>query len=423
MRVVIVGCGIGGATLALSLHRVGIEAVVYEAAVSLEEIGVGINVLPHAARELTELGLHDELAATAIETGALAYYTKYGHRITREPRGMSAGYRWPQYSIHRGKLLKILMDAVRARLGADAVQTSHRFVDFEQGAKGITAHFVHPTSGAPLASVQGDILIGVDGIHSTLRKLLFPAEGPPKFTGITMWRGVTEHAPILDGRTMAVVGDWHQRVVVYPISREAADRGGALINWVAEIRDNDRTDWNWEDWDKRGKKEDFVPAFADWQFDWLDIPTMISEAEIVFEFPMADRDPLPQWSFDHVTLLGDAAHPMYPSGSNGAAQAVIDARVLASILASSTDAAAALRAYEAERREPTARIVQANRAFAAERILQLADERCPPNAVDVADYVSQAEIDEISTNYRQIAGFDPKVLNARASYGDIKWPK
>jgi len=269
MRVVIIGCGIGGATLALSLHRVGIEAVVYESAMSLEEVGVGINMLPHATRELTELGLQGGLEATAIETGALAYYTKYGHLITSEPRGVGAGYRWPQYSIHRGKLLKILVDAIAERLGTGYVHTGHRFVGFEQGAKGVTAHFADPASGEPMASARGDILVGVDGIHSTLRKHLFPDEGSPKFTGITMWRGVTEHAPFLDGRTMAVIGDWQKRVVVYPISREAADRDSSLINWVAEIRDDGRTDWNWEDWDKRGKKDDFLPAFADWRFNWL----------------------------------------------------------------------------------------------------------------------------------------------------------
>lgn len=422
MRVVIIGCGIGGATLALSLHRAGIDAVVYEAAISHEEIGVGINVLPHATRELTELGLQDRLAATAIETGALAYFTKYGHRITREPRGLAAGYRWPQYSIHRGKLLKILVDAVEERFGKGHVHTAHRFVGFEQDAGEITAHFVHPTNGKALASARGDVLVGVDGIHSTLRRQLFPEEGPPKFTGITMWRGVTEQAPLLDGRTMVLGGDWQHRVVAYPISREAADRGSSLINWVAEVRDSDRTDWNWENWDKRARKDDFLPTFADWRFDWLDVPAMMRKAEVVFEFPMADRDPLPRWSFDRVTLLGDAAHPMYPSGSNGAAQAIIDARVLASILAASADPVAALRSYEAERRAPTARIVEANRAFAAERILQLADERCPANASNIEQYVSQAEIDEISTNYKRLAGFDADALNARASYDDASWP-
>ena len=411
MRVLIVGGGIGGLTTALCLHEAGIEAVVYESAPALRELGVGINLLPHAVRELSALGVQSALASTAIETGALAYYTRYGRLIHSEPRGLRADYQWPQFSIHRGRLLMILARALQARLGASSIRPGHRFARFEQDDDGVMAHFVDPATGAPVGKDRGDALIGADGIHSSVRGVLYPDEGPPKFSGITMWRGVTEQKPFLDGRTMVIAGNWHIRVVVYPISREVAERGSSLINWVAEIRDESKTEWRWEDWDRQGRKADFVPAFADWRFDWLDVPRLFQESETVFEFPMADRDPIARWSFGRVTLLGDAAHPMYPSGSNGAAQAILDARALTRALATRPGVRNALRAYEAVRLEPTAEVVRQNREFAAERVLRLVDERCPPDCSNILDYVAQEEMEAISRRYQRIAGFDRSAVN------------
>ena len=406
MRVLIAGGGIGGLTTALSLHEAGIDAVVYESTPELRELGVGINLLPHAVRELSALGQQPALASTAIETRELAYYTVHGRPIWREPRGLDAGYRWPQYSIHRGRLLMILVRAVQARLDEFAIRTSHRLAHVEQDDDGVTAHFVDPATGAPVASERGDALIGADGIHSKTRSVLYPEEGPPRFSGITMWRGVNEQEPFLDGRTMIVAGNWHIRVVVYPISREAAARGRSLVNWVAEIRDESKTDWRWDDWHRTGEKDDFVPAFRDWRFDWLDVPRLFRESERVFEFPMADRDPVSRWSFGRVTLLGDAAHPMYPSGSNGAAQAILDSRALTHALRAQPTVAEALRAYEAERLAPTTEIVRLNREFAAEHVLRLVDERCPPDCENISDYVSLEEMEDVSLRYKRVAGFD-----------------
>ena len=411
MRVLIAGGGIGGLTAALSLHEAGIEAAVYESTPELRELGVGINLLPHAVRELSALGLQPALASTAIETRELAYYTAHGRPIWREPRGLSAGYRWPQYSIRRGRLLMILARAVQARVGASAIRTGHRLARVEQDEGGVTAHFVDPATGAPVAGERGDALIGADGIHSKTRAMFYPDEGPPRFSGITMWRGITEQEPFLDGRTMIVAGNWHIRVVVYPISREVAAHGGSLINWVAEIRDESKTDWHWDDWHRQGEKDDFVPAFQDWRFDWLDVPRLFRESEQVFEFPMADRDSVPQWSFGRVTLLGDAAHPMYPSGSNGAARAILDARALTRALQMQPNVPDALRAYEAERLEPTAEIVRLNREFAAEHVLRLVDERCPPDCENIGDYVSPEEMEEVSRRYKRIAGFDRESMD------------
>ena len=415
MRVLIAGGGIGGLTAALSLHEAGIDAVVFESTPELRELGVGINLLPHAVRELSALGVQPALASTAIETRELAYYTVYGRPIWREPRGLSAGYRWPQYSIHRGRLLMRLARAVQARLGASAIRTGHRLAQVEQDDDGVTAHFVDPATDTPVASERGDALIGADGIHSRTRGVLYPEERPPRFSGITMWRGVTEQKPFLDGRTMIVAGNWHIRAVVYPISREAAARGRSLINWVAEIRDESRTEWHWDDWHRAGRKDDFVSAFRDWRFDWLDVQQLFSESERVFEFPMADRDPVPRWSFGRVTLLGDAAHPMYPSGSNGAAQAILDARALTRALRTQPKVLEALRAYEAERLEPTAEIVRLNREFAAEHVLRLVDERCPPDCENISDYVSLEEMEDVSRKYKRIAGFDIESMDERPS--------
>ena len=411
MRVLIVGGGIGGLTTALCLHDAGIEAVVYESAPALRELGVGINLLPHAVRELSALGVQRELASTAIETAALAYYTKYGRVIQSEPRGLRAGYQWPQFSIHRGRLVMILARAMQVRMDASSIRTGHRFAHFEQDDKGVTAHFVDPATGALVGTDRGDALIGADGIHSTVRGLLYPQEGLPKFSGITMWRGVTEQEPFLDGQTMVIAGNWHIRVVVYPISRETAERGRSLINWVAEIRDESKTDWHWENWDRQGRKADFVPSFQNWRFDWLDVPRLFLGSEGVFEFPMADRDPIGRWSFGRVTLLGDAAHPMYPSGSNGAAQAILDAKAITRAIETRPAIQDALSTYEAERRQPTAEVVLQNREFAAERVLRLVDERCPPDCENIHDYVAREEMEAISRRYQRIAGFDSHAVN------------
>ena len=413
MRVLVAGGGIGGLTAALSLHDAGIDAVVYEAVPELKELGVGINLLPHAVRALGAFDLQSALAATAIETRELAYYTRHGRLIWREPRGLAAGYRWPQYSIHRGRLLTILARAVRARLGPGAIRTGHRLARVEQDGDGATAYFVDPVTGHAVGSDRADALVGADGIHSTVRRVLYPDEGPPRFSGITMWRGVTEQAPSLGGRTMVIAGNWHIRVVVYPISSEAAARGRSLVNWVAEIRDEGKTDWRWEEWDRVGRKADFVPAFRDWRFDWLDVPRLFRMSDTVFEFPMADRDPVERWSVGRVTLLGDAAHPMYPSGSNGAAQAILDAVALTRALRAEPRIDDALRAYQAERLQPTAEIVRLNREFAAERVLRLVDERCPPDCENIHDYVPLEEMEEISRRYSQVAGFDRGVVNER----------
>lgn len=413
MTVIIIGAGIGGLTLALSLDQVGIAARVYESVEKLEPLGVGINLLPHAVRELTELGLADEIAGTAIPTSTLSYVSKRGQLIWSEPRGVAAGYNWPQFSIHRGELQMILYRAVLERLGPDSVRTGSHFAAFEQTSDGISAEFIDRRSGAVCERAEGALLIGCDGIHSSVRAKFVPDEGPPKWNGAILWRGVTEAMPYLDGRTMIMAGHERQKFVCYPISRRAFDSGHALVNWIAELRYDPDHAWRREDWNRPGRLDEFLPLFESWQFGWLDVPGLIRNAKACFEYPMVDRDPLPNWGSGRVTLLGDAAHPMYPIGSNGASQAILDARVLTREILAHGAGPDALAAYAAERNPATARIVLANRANGPEQVMQLVEERAPEGYGRIEDVLSVAELENAAAGYKRLAGFDRETLNSR----------
>jgi 2-polyprenyl-6-methoxyphenol hydroxylase-like FAD-dependent oxidoreductase len=414
MRALVIGGGIGGLTAALKLHARGIEPLVFETATEIRALGVGINLLPHGTRELIGLGLGKMLAASGIETRALKYLTRYGQEIMEDPRGRAAGFRWPQYSIHRGALQMILLQAVRERLGGDAVRTGHHLRAFEQDDAGVVAEFSDKANGTPQSRVRGDLLIGADGIHSTLRARLYPDQGPPRFSGMMLWRGIIESEPFLDGRTMIVAGHRNQEAVVYPVSSEAARRGRSLINWAAMLR-IDGEQPRPGDWSREGRLEDFLPQFAGWRFGCIDLPALFRATEHIFEYPMIDRDPVDRWSFGRVTLLGDAAHPMYPMGSNGAAQAILDADALAAALDEADgDVVSALARYEAARRPATAAVTLSNREFGPERVLQAVDERIRGPEDDVASVITREELDQITRRYGRIAGFDVETLNRKS---------
>jgi 2-polyprenyl-6-methoxyphenol hydroxylase-like FAD-dependent oxidoreductase len=409
-RALIAGGGIGGLVAALALHDIGYRVTVFEAAQEVRALGVGINLQPHAVLVLEDLGLLDALRGSGIETGSLLYVNKHGQRIWQEPRGLAAGYPVPQLSVHRGELHMILYRAVLERLGADAIRCGATLVDFAQDSDGVTAHFIDRRSGAALGSEHGDLLIGADGIHSTLRRMLFPAEGPPRFSGCMLWRAITEVDRFIDGRTMVWAGHAAQKFVVYPISAEASRNGRAALNWIAELRvravdDPDRTPPD-TDWNRRVDPSVFAGPFASWKFEWLDVPALIARAGAAYEFPMVDRDPLPHWSEGRVTLLGDAAHPMYPIGSNGASQAILDARRLADELVVDDDIAAALDRYDAVRRPLTAAIVAANRRQGPDEVMQIAEDRAPHGFAHIHDVIDQAELETIASRYKQTAGFD-----------------
>lgn len=413
MDVLIIGSGIAGLTAALSLHQVGVACRVFESVAQVEPLGVGINTLPHAVRELTELGLAEQLAATAIPTAELAYYSKHGSLIWSEPRGLAAGYHWPQFSIHRGELQMILLQAARERLGAERIVTGHHLAGWEATANGVRADFIDRRTGAARGSAEGALLIAADGIHSVVRGRLYPEEGAPIWNGAILWRGITRGVPFLTGRSMIMAGHEFQKFVCYPISRAALDRGEAVLNWIAERKFRPDHAWRREDWNRRGRPEEFLPWFDSWRFPWLDVPALIRGAEHCYEYPMVDRDPLPRWTFDRITLLGDAAHPMYPIGSNGASQAILDARVLAREIAAQGPTQGALLAYEAERRPATARIVLANRQNGPEQVMQLVEQRAPNGFARIEDVLSTDELAEAAAGYKRIAGFDKEQLNQR----------
>jgi 2-polyprenyl-6-methoxyphenol hydroxylase-like FAD-dependent oxidoreductase len=403
MQIAIVGGGIGGLALALSLHQAGVPCRVFEAAPELKPLGVGINLLPHAMRELTELGLAAALERVAVPTREVVFCNRFGQFIRREPRGRAAGYAWPQLSIHRADLHVVL-----AAAAGDALVLGAKCVGVEQDADGVILKF------ADGANARADAAIGCDGIHSAVRRILHPAEGPLSYQGINMWRGVTRARPFLTGASM-LVGGWLEagKLVVYPV-RDAIDpEGRQLINWVAEIQSPRNV---MQGWNRPGCLEDFLPAFADWRFDWLDCAALLRDAESVLEYPMVDREPLPFWTRGRVTLLGDAAHPMVPRGSNGAGQAILDARTLAGCLRRERDVPAALKAYEAARLAPTYEVVLANRSSGPDTLLREVHRRTGDRPFGrIEDVISEAEMRALAENYQRTAGFERESLERRAS--------
>jgi 2-polyprenyl-6-methoxyphenol hydroxylase-like FAD-dependent oxidoreductase len=411
VHVIIVGAGVGGLTLALCLHAAGMRARVFEASPEIRPLGVGINVLPHASRELGRLGLEAALTEHAVLTRESAFFNRFGQLIYREPLGRFAGYEAPQYSIHRGDLQRVLLDAWLERAGADAVVTAWRCTGFTQDERGVSVAFDDPRNGAERPAQHADAVIACDGLHSAIRKQLHPAEGAPRYSGVNMWRGVTRWQPILGGATMVRAG-WlsHGKMVIYPIRDDIDGAGTQLVNWVAEI---ETAKHRQRDWTRPGDLADFIGAFEDWHFDWLDVPALIRAADSVLEFPMVDQDPLPWWTQGRVTLLGDAAHPMVPRGSNGAGQAILDARCLADLLASGAAPAAALRDYEAQRLAATTQVVLTNRSNPPDAILREVHERSGDKPFErIEDIISQDELARMSESYKRVAGLDHATLRA-----------
>ncbi len=409
MKIVIAGAGIGGLVAAMCLHRAGFDVEVFEAVGELKPLGVGINIQAGAVRILCGLGLEPALAATAIETRELRYANRHGQTIWADPRGRRAGLPWPQFSIHRGELQMILFNAAREMLGKDRLRFGRRIARFAQHHGKVSVQFVD-RHGIPVENAEADILIGADGIHSAVRAQFYPDEGPPKWQGILMWRGVTVGKPFLDGATMVQAGHHTQKFVCYPVSRVHADRGEALINWICDLHVGDGALPSREDWNKPGRLADFLPRFADWKFDWLDVPEVIRTAHTILEFPMVDRDPLPRWSHGRVTLLGDAAHPMYPIGSNGASQAIIDGEAIAQELLAAADPEVALKRYEERRLPPTARIVDSNRRKGIDIMLDIVEQRAPRGFSDLESVLPAEELEKIVGDYKRLVAQDRETL-------------
>jgi 2-polyprenyl-6-methoxyphenol hydroxylase-like FAD-dependent oxidoreductase len=408
--ILIVGGGIGGLTLGLSLHSAGIPCRIFESAPEIRAVGVGINLLPHGTKELAALGLEADLARVGIATKDSTFFNRFGQLIYQEPLGRAAGYDHPQFSIHRGDLQMVLLNAFKSRAGADRILTHHHCVGLEQDDSGVTLQFSSGAGGAPAGTARGRAAIACDGINSVIRKQFFPNEGEPRYSGVNMWRGVTRWKPILSGASMTRAG-WltHGKMVIYPI-RAADSDGLQLVNWVAEI---ETPIYRRRDWNRPGSLDDFIGAFADWHFDWLDVPAFIRAADSVLEFPMVDQDPLPRWSFGRVTLLGDAAHPMVPRGANGAGQAILDTRAMTSALSANEDPVAAFAAYEKQRLEVTTRVVLTNRTNPPDAILREVYQRTNDRPFEaIGDVISHDELVALSDDYKRIAGFSKEALRA-----------
>ncbi|MEJ8835992.1 flavin-dependent oxidoreductase [Ramlibacter sp. AN1133] len=403
MRIAIVGGGIGGLALALGLQQRGVACDVYEAAPEVKELGVGITLLPHAMRELAALGLQGKLEPLGIENLESVFFNRWGQFIYREPRGRHAGYSVPELGMHRGKLHGVMYQAARERLGDARIHLDHRCTGVQQDAQQVTLSF-QGVRGNPQPAVQADVVIACDGVNSAVRRQFYPEE-KVAFAGINTWRGVTVHKPILTGKSYLRIGSIDTgKLVIYPIVDNIDGHGSQLVNWVAEIR---QAEMGMNDWNRPGRFEDFLPFFQDWNFDWLDVPGLLLHAREILEYPMVDKDPVPRWSFNRVTLLGDAAHPMYPRGSNGSAQALIDARTLADLLARGGNPVALLRDYEAVRLPATAKVVETNRTVPPDFIIMKADELSggKPFPGKIDDLISVQEFRRISDDYKRVAGF------------------
>ena len=414
--VLVAGAGPGGLSVALTLHQIGVPCVVFESVADIKPLGVGINVQPNAVRELYELGFDSRsLDAIGVQTREWALVGLNGNDVYSELRGVKAGYNWPQYSVHRGKLQMLLFRAAVERLGADSIRTGLKVTGYRNlpGGKGVTA--LLQTRNGTRSEVQGSLLIAADGLHSAVRQQMYPQQPPIQWGGAIMWRGVTKGKPIRTGASFVGLGTHRHRVVFYPISAPDPHTGLADINWIAEITVDNSGGWPDGDWNKQVRHEDFMRHFEHWNYDWIDIPAMLRGAPEVFEYPMIDREPVPTWVDGNVALLGDAAHVMYPTGSNGASQAIMDARVLGATMLKHGVNSKALQAYDTQLCAEMSQLVLRNRGAGPFGLLNLLDDRCGGVFDNIDDVIPKAERDEFMHRYKTAAGFAAENLNAAAS--------
>jgi 2-polyprenyl-6-methoxyphenol hydroxylase-like FAD-dependent oxidoreductase len=411
LPVLIAGGGIGGLSVALTLQQIGVPCLVLEAVAELKPLGVGINLQPNAVRELYELGLGpDKLDAIGLQAREWALVGLNGKDVYSEARGLLAGYRWPQYAVRRGGLQMLLYRTALERLGAGAVLTGQRVAGYRNEADGV-AVVVRDQDGAK-TEIRAKLLIGADGLHSAVRAQMHPGQPPIQWGGAIMWRGTTPGVPIRTGASFVGLGTHRHRVVFYPISPPDAATGLATINWIAEITVDNSRGLRDGDWNEKVAIDSFIHHFESWRYDWLDVPAMLRGAEEVFEYPMIDREPVSTWVDGRVALLGDAAHVMYPTGSNGASQAIVDARVLGAKMVEHGVTSDALRAYDLKLCAEISGVILRNRGAGPFGLLNLLDERCGGVFDDIDDVIPAKEREEFMSRYRSAAGFAMERLNA-----------
>jgi len=411
LPVIVAGGGIGGLSVALTLEQIGVACLVLESVTELRPLGVGINLQPNAVRELFDLGIGaDKLDAIGLPAREWALVGLNGNDVYSEPRGLLAGYHWPQYAVHRGRLQMLLYDTAIERLGRDAIRTGMRVTGYRNHSNGVAVR-VQESDGAAV-EITGAALIGADGLHSAVRAQMYPEQPPIQWGGAIMWRGTTPGVPIRTGASFVGLGTHRHRVVFYPISAPDSRTGLATINWIAEITVDNSAGWTDGDWNKKVDIDAFINHFDDWNYDWLDVPAMLRGADVVYEYPMIDRDPVPTWVDGRVALLGDAAHVMYPTGSNGASQAIVDARVLGAAMIDHGVNARALQAYDTQLCEEISALVLRNRGAGPFGLLNLLDERCGGIFDDIDAVIPAAEREEFMKRYKTAAGFAIEKLNA-----------
>jgi 2-polyprenyl-6-methoxyphenol hydroxylase-like FAD-dependent oxidoreductase len=409
-HVIIAGGGIGGLAAALTLHQIGVPCTVYESVPEMKPLGVGINLQPNAVRELNDLGIsNDELDAVGIPAREWALVGLNGNDIYSEPRGKLAGYNWPQYAVHRGKFQMLLYSKLVERAGADAVRLGARVTGYRKTGQGVVAQI--ETADGSVSEVDGALLIGADGIHSAVRAQMHPSQPPIHWGGAVMWRGVTWARPIRTGSSFVGLGTHRHRMVIYPISHPDPVSGLAMINWIAEVTMDNSEGWSQRGWFRQVGLEDFMHHFADWTWDWIDVPALLRNAEAAFENPMIDRDPIPTWQDGPVILLGDAAHAMYPTGSNGASQAIVDTRVLGAAMIEHGVTQDALAAYDAKLCGPISQLILRNRGAGPFGLLNMVDERCGGTFDNIDDVIPPKERADFMAGYKKAAGFAIESLN------------
>lgn len=409
--VVIAGGGIGGLTLALTLHQIGVPFVVVESVPEMKPLGVGINIQPNAVRELFDLGITTEdLDSVGVPAREWALVSQQGQEIYAEPRGLEAGYHWPQYAAHRGALQMLLYNTLIARAGADVLRLGTRVTGYRRHETGVTA-LLRDAQGRETTQ-DAPLLIGADGIHSAVRAAMHPRQPPIHWGGAIMWRGTTWAKPLRSGSCFLGLGTHRQRMVIYPISAPDPASGLCLTNWIAEITVDDPGAREATGWFRPVPPAAVVPHFADWRYDWLDVPAMISGADIAYENPMIDRDPVPTWVDGPVALMGDAAHAMYPTGSNGASQAIMDARTLGAQILTHGLTEAALAAYDAQLCGPVSALILRNRGAGPFGLLTLVNDRCGGVFEDIDKVVAPEERAAFMASYKSAAGFAIETLNA-----------